>query len=159
MMNKNSLLTAVISVASLTLIIILAVYFLANQRLAIGPALIILGVISLAPSIIFKIPLRSLKADIIFGMIDNGILVIFALIGAEFFGLWGAIVGGAVGNAITDGFAGIFEGFEAQRMRKLKIDDKRTALSTATGKLAGCFFGAGIVLTIAWSILTTVKLI
>lgn len=155
-MNKNSLLTAVVSTAFLTFIIILAVYFLANQRLAIGPALIVLGLLSLVPSMIFKIPLNSLRADIIFGIIDNGILVIFALIGAELFGVWGAIIGGAVGNAITDGFAGIFEGFEAQRMRKLKIEDKRTALSTATGKLAGCFFGAGLVLTVAWSILNLI---
>ena len=152
-MKKDGLLSAIISIVVLTLIIILVVSFLANERLWIGLALILLGLISLIPPIIFKIPIRSLKADIVFGVIDNGILVIFALLGAELFGIWGAIVGGAVGNAITDGFAGIFEGYEAQRMRKLKIGDKRTALSTATGKLAGCFFGAGFVLTFAWLVL------
>lgn len=152
-MVKDKLLTAVTSIALLTLLIIIVVSFSANQNFIIGPLLIFLGIISFVPAMIFKIPIHSLRPDIIFGVIDNGILAIFALIGAELFGVWGAIVGGAVGNAITDGFAGIFEGHEAQRMRKLKIEDKRTALISATGKLAGCLFGAGIVLTIAWTIL------
>lgn len=150
---KDKLFTAITSIALLTLLIIIVVSFSANQNFIIGPLLIFLCIISFVPALIFKIPVRSLRPDIIFGVIDNGILTVFALIGAELFGVWGAIVGGAVGNAITDGFAGIFEGFEAQRMRKLKIEDKRTALSSATGKIAGCLFGAGIVLTIAWTIL------
>ena len=60
---------------------------------------------------------------------------------------------GAVGNAITNGFAGIFEGYVAVKMRKLRIKDERTALSTSCGKLAGCLLGVGVVLTIAWTIL------
>ena len=82
-----------------------------------------------------------------------GILAIFAIFGAELFGILGAIVGGLVGNAITDGLAGLFEGYEWQKTKKLKIKDKRTILTVAIGKLSGCLLGGGIVLTMAWSIL------
>jgi hypothetical protein len=150
---KENVLVALINVIILTSIIFLVSYFFMNNKSLIGIMLILLGFVCLIPLWIFKIKLRSIRADIIFGMIDNGILVIFALIGAELFGVLGAIVGGAVGNAITDGFAGVFEGYEAQKMRNKKIEDKRTVISAAIGKMAGCMFAAGIVLTIAWLIL------
>ena len=71
---------------------------------------------------------------------------------ADFAGILGAVVGASAGNAITDGFAGLFEGWSADYLRKHKLEDKRTALSASLGKMAGCFFGAGIVLIIAWTI-------
>ncbi|MDP3733844.1 MAG: hypothetical protein Q8R37_01320 [Nanoarchaeota archaeon] len=153
-MNKEKLMTAILNITLLTGIILLVSYFFVTQKRIIGPIMIMLGVISILPLILFKIPIRILKAEIIFGLIDNGVLAIFALSGAELFGILGAIVGGLVGNSITDGFAGIFEGYEWQKIKKLKIKDKRTALTVAIGKLSGCLFGGGIVLTIAWSILT-----
>ena len=154
--NEEKLITAILNILLLTGIILLASYFFVTQKRMIGPIIILLGILSILPLLLFKIPLQILKAEIFFGLIDNGILAIFALLGAEFFGILGAIVGGLVGNAITDGFAGIFEGYEWQRMKKLKIKDKRTALTVAVGKLSGCLFGGGIVLTIAWSFLNLV---
>jgi len=148
-MNKENLTFAIINIAVLTIIILGTAYLSINQKMLVGPLLILLGIVALAPALFFKIPVKSMKPDIIFGLIDNGILVIFALIGAELFGVFGAIVGGAVGNAITDGFAGIFEGLEAQKMKGAK----RTALSVAIGKLAGCLFGAGAVLVVGWTVL------
>jgi len=148
-MKKEKIISAFVSIFILTVIILVAVYFSVEQKVLIGPLLIVLGIVTLLPAFLFKIPIKSLKADIIFGVIDNGILVIFAVIGAELFGIFGAIIGGAVGNAITDGFAGIFEGLEAQKMKGAK----RTALSVAIGKLAGCLFGAGVVLVAGWTIL------
>jgi hypothetical protein len=148
-MKKENILIAVINVGILTIILLAITYLSINQKKALGPLLILTGIISLMPSLFFKIPFRLLKSDIIFGLIDNGILVVFAIMGAELFGIFGAIVGGAVGNAITDAFAGIFEGVEAQKIK----NGKRTALSVAVGKLAGCLFGAGIVLTIGWTFL------
>ena len=148
-MKKDTLTFAIINIAVLTIIILGVSYLSMNQKMLVGPLLLLLGVITLAPALFLKIPLKFLRSDIIFGLIDNGILVIFALIGAELFGILGAIVGGAVGNAITDGIAGIFEGHEAQKMKNLK----RNALSVAIGKLAGCLFGAGFVLLIGWTIL------
>ena len=76
-----------------------------------------------------------------------------ALIGANFAGILGAIVGGAVGDSITDGYAGLFEGKMATYLRKHGIDEARTPLSSSMGKMSGCLIGVGIVLTIAWSLL------
>ena len=64
--------------------------------------LALLCIVSLIP---FKIKLRSIQPDIVFGLIDNGILAIFAIFGGHFAGVAGAILGGVVGNAITDGIA------------------------------------------------------
>lgn len=65
----------------------------------------------------------------------------------------GAVVGGVVGDSITDGLAGLFEGRVAEYLRKHGIEEARTPLSSSMGKMSGCLIGAGITLTIAWSIL------
>lgn len=155
-LKKDNLMTAIINIVLLTIIILLVSYFFVTKKMIIGPVLIALGIISLLPCYLFRANIRILRAEILFGIIDNGILAIFALSGAELFGILGAIVGGVVGNAITDGVAGIFEGYEWQKINKSKIKDKRTTLTVAIGKLAGCLFGGGFVLTIAWSILNLV---
>ena len=108
-------------------------------------ALFLLCMVSLIP---FGIALRSIQPDIIFGVIDNGILVVFALIGGKVAGIPGAIVGGAVGNAVTDGIAGIFEGYWAERLRKRNVSDHRTIIGSAIGKMGGCLLGAGGILII-----------
>jgi len=38
-------------------------------------------------------------------------------------------------------------------LRRHGIEETRTPLSASMGKMSGCLFGVGIVLTIAWSIL------
>ena len=151
--DKPGLMTVALSITILTVIIVSVTYFFVTRKMLIGPILIILGMISLIPVILSKISIRILKAEILFGVIDNGILAVFALSGAELFGILGAIVGSLVGNAVTDGIAGIFEGYEWQKTIELKTKNKRNALTVAVGKLAGCLLGAGVVLTIAWSIL------
>ena len=55
-----------------------------------------------------------------------------------------AILGGVVGNAVTDGIAGIFEGHYAEKLRAQSAPEERTMLKSAVGKMAGCLFGAGI---------------
>ena len=99
-------------------------------------------IVSLIP---FKIKLRSIQPDIVFGLIDNGILAIFAIFGGHFAGVAGAILGGVVGNAITDGIAGIFEGYYAEKLRLQLVPEERTMLKSAVGKMAGCLLGAGVV--------------
>jgi len=155
-LKKDHLMAAIVNLVILMSIILLVSYFFVTQKRIIGPILILLGLISLILLYLSKIPLQILWSEIWFGIIDNGILAIFALSGAELFGILGAIVGGLVGNAITDGIAGIFEGYGWQKVNKLKIKDKRTALTVAIGKLAGCLLGGGFVLTIAWSVLSLV---
>jgi|SRR3989344_2786309 len=156
--NKKSLISALVNITILTIIILLISYFFINNKLIIGPVLIFLGLISLIPIFFLKISLKTLRGDIIFGAIDNGVLAIFALSGAELFGILGAIIGSLVGNAITDGIAGIFEGYEWQKIKISKMKSNRTTLTVALGKLAGCLFGAGIILTIAWSVYPLLKI-
>lgn len=156
--NKKSLINALINTTILIIIILLISYFFIENKLVIGPILIFLGLISLIPIFFLKISLKTLKGDILFGIIDNGVLAIFALSGAEFFGILGAIVGGLVGNAITDGLAGVFEGYEWQKIKLSKIKSDRTALTVALGKIAGCLFGGGIILTIIWSVYPLLKI-
>jgi len=152
-LKKESIATTIISFILLTILIVSVSYFFVTSKLLIGPILILLGIFSLLPLILLKTPAQILRSELLFGIIDNGILAIFALSGAELFGLLGAIVGSVVGNAITDGLAGIFEGYEWQKITRSKIKEKRTILTIALGKLSGCLLGAGGVLTIFWTLL------
>ncbi len=122
--------------------------FIFNEKL-IGWVVFGLGLLSLGALRLFKIEIRSVWPDIMFGLIDNGILAILAVLGGSIAGVSGAIIGGAVGNAITDGIAGVFEGHMAERLREQNISESRTMLGSATGKMAGCLLGAGFVLIIA----------
>ncbi|QQG38468.1 MAG: hypothetical protein HYS32_02570 [Candidatus Woesearchaeota archaeon] len=153
-MKKGALLNSILSVVILSIVVLGVVAFFVYQKRWMGFIFIALGFLHLFTLKIFGVNLKSTWPDIVFGIIDNGILVIAAIIGADFAGITGAIIGGSAANAITDGFAGIFEGWTAEYLRKHKIKEKRTALSSAVGKMAGCFFGAGIVLVIVWTILS-----
>jgi len=114
-----------------------------------GLILIFLSLLCLASLLLFKIKLKSTLPDIFFGIIDNGILAILAIFGGHFAGVTGAILGGVVGNAITDGIAGVFEGSLAEQLRLKFVIEERTMLKSAVGKMAGCLFGAGVILIIA----------
>lgn len=153
-MEKQGMINAFISVIVISAVVIFAIIIVIRRLdiLAIGPSIILLGIL---PLIALKLSGRSVKscsADIIFGAIDTGILGIAALIGASFAGVLGAIVGGAVGDSITDGFAGLFEGKMSQYMRSRGIEEARTPLSSSMGKMSGCLLGVGVVLTVAWSV-------
>lgn len=123
-MKKQGLIPAFTSVIIISIVVIGFVSFTIHKTKLIGPIIILLG---FTP----WIPLKF----------------------SGFAGVIGAIVGGAVGNSITDGFAGLFEGRMAEYLRKLGIQESRTPLSSSMGKMSGCLIGVGIVLTIAWSIL------
>lgn len=134
----------------LTLCIVIAavsISFVENDKW-MGLVLILLSFLCLASLIPFKINLKSILPDIFFGIIDNGILAVLAIFGGHFAGVTGAIIGGVVGNSITDGIAGIFEGHMAERLRFKLVTEERTMLKSAVGKMAGCLLGAGAVLAI-----------
>lgn len=152
-MGRQSLIAAVTSVVIISLVVVGAMFYTIHNSKLIGPTIILLGLIPWIPLRLSGRTITSSGADIIFGAIDTGILGILALIGASFAGVLGAIVGGAVGDSITDGFAGLFEGRVAEYLRKHGIEESRTPLSSSMGKMSGCLIGVGIVLTIAWSIL------
>ena len=112
--------------------------------------LIGLGFLCLGSLFLFKVQVRSIQPDIIFGLIDNGILAILAIFWGHFAGVTWAIIGGVVGNAITDGIAGIFEWHHAEKLRSKQISEERTLLKSAVWKMAGCLFGAWIVLILTY---------
>lgn len=151
--KKNNFIKAVTGFIILTIIIIaVSSYFLSDELnislLQIGLIFIVLGVINLIFFILYKVKIKSAYPDMIFGAIDNGVLVFAAVLGGSFAGVTGAIIGGVAGNTVTDGIGGLFEGYVAEHQRKFKIDNLRTSVSSSLGKMAGCLFGAGIGLII-----------
>ena len=152
-MKRESLLAGFLSVLVVSLVAVGSLALAISYKTLIGPTLLVLGLLSMAPLRLGGRTIKSCSADIVFGTIDTSFLGIAALIGANFAGVLGAIVGGAAGDAITDGFAGLWEGKVAQYLRKHGIREARTPLSASMGKMAGCFLGIGIVLTIVWTIL------
>jgi len=123
-------------------------YLLLGRHAWYGPGVIALSVVPLIAARLGGLLVRRLIPDLIFGAIDSGLLVIAASLGAWRFGVAGAVVGGVVGDAVTDGIAGYFEGSIAQWLRRQGIEESRTALSSANGKMAGCLLGSGAMLTL-----------
>jgi hypothetical protein len=120
-----------------------------HQRIAIGPVILALSLIPFAGLLLAKRPLKRAVPDLIFGSIDTGLLVIPALGGGVLFGVAGAIAGGVIGDALTDGIAGFFEGSIAQWLRRCGIEESREAVTTALGKMSGCLIGSGLVMSVA----------
>src|SRR3989338_7545632 len=102
-MKKESIISSILTVVVLSIIIFATVIFFIYQIKWIGIIFIVLGILCLFVLEFFNRKIETVWPDIIFGIIDNGFLVIGALIGAGFAGVIGAIVGGAATNAITDG--------------------------------------------------------
>ena len=146
---RQKFILSVLNIVTLCIVIAAVSVFFVNNARWIGIVLIFLAILCLLSLAPFKIKLRSVQPDIVFGLIDNGILAILAIFGGHFAGITGAILGGVVGNAITDGIAGIFEGHSAEKLRIQLVPEERTILKSAIGKMAGCLFGAGIILIIA----------
>ncbi|RLC42981.1 MAG: hypothetical protein DRH70_10160 [Candidatus Coatesbacteria bacterium] len=152
-MKRQGFAPAFASVTVISILIVVVIGVLIHRSRLIGPVTILLGFVPLIPLKFSGRGIKSVGADIMFGAIDTGILGVAALVGASFAGVLGAIVGGAIGDAVTDGFAGLFEGKMAETLRRHQIEETRTALSSSMGKMSGCLFGVGVVLTIAWTLL------
>ena len=146
---RQKFILSILNIITLCIIIAAVSIYFVNSAQWTGIVLIILAILCVLSLLPFKVKLRSIQPDIIFGLIDNGILAVLAIFGGHFAGVAGAILGGVVGNAITDGIAGIFEGYSAEKLRLQLIPEERTMLKSAVGKMAGCLLGAGVVLVIA----------
>ncbi len=144
-MAKKNFLLSVLNIAVLCTVIFAVSAFFVYREKQIGYVLIFLALPCLASLRLFNVKISSIGPDVVFGVIDNGILAAMAVFGGEIAGVPGAIIGGVVGNAITDGIAGLFEGYWAESL----ADDKRTVVGSAVGKMVGCLLGAGVVLVIA----------
>jgi hypothetical protein len=146
---RQKFLPSIINILTLCFVIGAVSFYSIDHSEWTGIILILLSALCVVSLIPFKIKLKTLKPDITFGIIDNGILAVMAIFGGHFAGVAGAVLGGVVGNAITDGIAGIFEGRSAEKLRQQLIPEERTMLKSAVGKMAGCLLGAGVVLLIA----------
>ena len=135
--NKRRLLEIGIVVIFSIVTVIIAFF---SMRLGRFVSIIIfgLGLLPILIAYIFKINLKKILPDIIFGLIDNILLIIPAIIGAELFGAAGALAGAVVGNAVSDGIAGLFEGSISEWLNIKGIDSKRTLLGSSLGKMSGC---------------------
>ncbi len=120
-----------------------------KNRFPIGPVVLVLSVVPLGGLVLTRRPLVGAVPDLIFGALDTGLLTIPALWGGVMFGVAGAIAGGVIGDALTDGIAGFFEGGIAQWLREQGIEESREPVTTALGKMTGCLAGSGVVLSIA----------
>ncbi len=145
---KKTFFLSVLNILTLCIVITAVSMAFIEESRWLGVILIILALLCLISLVPFRINLKSVLPDIFFGLIDNGILAILAIFGAHFAGVTGAIIGGVVGNAITDGIAGIFEGQMAEKLRLRLIPEERTMLKSAVGKMAGCLLGAGVILAV-----------
>ena len=146
---RQKLILSVLNILTLCIVIAAVSIFFVERAEWMGLVLIILALLCIASLIPFKIDLRSILPDVFFGIIDNWILSVLAIFGGHFAGVAGAIIGGVVGNSITDGIAGILEGHMAEKLRLRLVSEERTILKSAVGKMAGCLLGAGVVLIIA----------
>ena len=151
-MKKDGLISTFLNIIFFSLVIIAATIFFVYDKKWIGFVFVIIGLLDLATLRIFGVKTNTLWPDIVFGAVDNGVLAIGAIIGADFAGVLGAIIGSCAANTVTDGLAGLFEGETAEFLRKKGVKEKKTALSSSLGKMAGCLFGAGLVFIVLWSI-------
>jgi hypothetical protein len=120
-----------------------------KQKLPIGPIVLLLSLLPIVGIILAKCSLKRAIPDFIFGGLDTGLLTILALWGGSLFGVAGAIAGGVIGDALTDGIAGFVEGSIAKWLRDKGIEESREPITTALGKTTGCLLGSGIVLSFA----------
>lgn len=150
--GEKSFLEALVSLVILSIIVIAIASYFVFENALIGPAFLVLGLLNLGFLKFFKIEFKAIYPDMVFGIIDNGVLIFAAVLGGYIAGVGGAIIGGAAGNTITDGIGGLFEGHIAEKQRRGKFEASRTALSSSLGKMAGCLFGAGFGLIIIWLI-------
>ncbi len=127
-------------------------------RLPVGPIVLTLGLVPVSALLLTRRPLSRAVPDLVFGSIDTGLLAIPALLGGLTFGVTGAVAGSVVGDAITDAIAGLFEGSVAEWLRARGFDESREAVTTALGKMAGCLFGSGAVLSVAMLLGVSVEL-
>ncbi len=125
--------------ASYVSIIALPVAFIGvialHYQFPIGPIVLGLALIPIIGLLVAKRSLVGALPDILFGVIDTGLLTIPALWGGILFGIAGAIAGAVIGDAITDAIAGFFEGAIAEWLRNKGIQESREPVTTAVGKM------------------------
>ena len=133
-------------VAAVSVALVGLTYSLLRERRLYGPGVLLMALLPVAAARWGGLSFTSLIPDLVFGGADTGLLTLGAVLGAAEFGIVGAIVGGVVADAITYALAGFLEGGVAEWLRSKGIEESRTALCSACGKMAGCLAGSGLML-------------
>ncbi len=128
--------------------IIIAIAYFAHDFEQIGLVLIGAGLLPLISLRLTGEKIKESISEIVFGMFNTGLITAMAIIGYDIEGLIGAVIGVALGDAITEGYSGILEGEVADLMLKWRIKEKIDPLNSSLGKMAGALLGGGIVLLI-----------
>src|SRR6056297_1212639 len=129
---KNNLIKSIGTLIIISILVVgFSIYFIYDEML-IGPAYLLIAFIVIGILRIFGIDLKAVYPDIIFGIIDNGVLIFTAVIGGK--------------------FAGVFEGRIAEKLKRDNFEEERNSLSTMLGKVVGCLIGAGVGLILIWGI-------
>lgn len=124
--------------------------FALRNALALGPVVFSLGFVPLLALVLAGRRISAAIPDLVFGGLDTGLLAVPAIWGGITFGVVGAVAGTVVGDAITDALAGFFEGHIAEWLRSRGFPEAREAVTTSLGKMSGCLFGSGLILSLAW---------
>ncbi len=149
---------SIISVILLSAVVFGAAYYFIDKKYAIGPVLVLLSIIPVVILKVFGKPLGSIWADFAFGSVSTGLIGLVSLTGLNIASMLGtskeaSMAGIAIANMIIIGFAGIFEGKISYMLSEKSYATERTPLGSSIGKMSGCLFGIGLVLTIAWTIM------
>jgi hypothetical protein len=151
-LTNNTFWKAVTMFCVFSILVVGISIFLIYDKALIGPAYIAIAFFGMGTLTVFKIKIKSVFPDIMFGLIDNGFLVFAAAFGGQVAGVGGAVLGGAAGNTLTDGFGGIIEGKMAEKLKHDSYEANRNSFTTMMGKVIGCLLGAGIGLILVWFI-------
>ncbi|NCN87129.1 hypothetical protein GW932_04810 [archaeon] len=149
-MMKNTLLKALGILIVLSILVVGGSIYFIYDKLWIGPAYIAIAFIGIFIAKIGGVEIKSIYADVVFGIIDNGVLIFTAILGGKFAGVAGAVLGGAAGNTITDGVGGLIEGKIAAKLKRDNYEGEKNSFTTMIGKVIGCLLGAGIGLILVW---------
>lgn len=149
-MVKNNFIKSFGILLVLSIIVVGVSMYLIYDNHLIGPAYLGIAVFSIFIMKVTGVDKKSVYPDIMFGIIDNGILIFTTVLGGQLAGVTGAVLGGAAGNTITDGAGGLIEGKIASKLKHDNYQEDRNAFTTMIGKVVGCLIGAGIGLTLIW---------
>ena len=145
-LSKLDSLTSIIGIVLVLTVTIIALM----TDIFIGPFIFLLVLIPIG-LLILRGGLGIIKevlADIIFGLVDTGMMTAFAVIGS-IWGPLGAVVGAGVGDSVTDAIAGFFEGAISEKLREHGVEEARTPMKSSLGKMTGCLIGSAVTITIA----------
>ena len=76
---KDNIINALIGTTLWSIIIVAVILFVIHKEFLIGPIVLLLGILMLPSLVLFGRTFKEVFPDIVFGMIDNGALIILVI--------------------------------------------------------------------------------